>query len=66
VPAPYTYFVSYAHTSGFGNVEIFRAEPIRSHADLTEIGEILARKNGEHQPVIVLNFALLSGPDGAA
>jgi hypothetical protein len=55
---PFHYFVSYAHSRGFGNVEMFLAEPIESYGDVTRIEQLLNRK-GPVQSVVVLNYKQL-------
>lgn len=52
---PCQYFISYSYDRGFGHTAFVRTEPIRTHADVTAIGEEIARSINRPY-VIVLNF----------
>lgn len=52
------YFVSYAHSTGFGNAETITNEPIKSIQDTQNLAENYASLFGVKQ-VVVLNFQLL-------
>ena len=56
----YRYFISYAHTRGFGSSDIVGPEPITSYEQITAIKQYL--DDAMNDDVIVLNFQLLSGP----
>ena len=56
----YHYFVSYAHTRGFGSGDITVPEPITSYEQIVAIKEYL--DGAMNDDVIVLNYQPLSGP----
>lgn len=54
----YVYFVAYAHTSGFGNIEITSPYLIESYESLKETQELI-EGIGKKKGIIILNFQLL-------
>ena len=61
---PYVWLVSYAHSKGFGNIEMFSALPYRSIDEIRECEKQIAALGVSS--VAVLNVVLLSGPDDQA
>jgi hypothetical protein len=61
---PWNYFVSYAHSRGFGSIEIKSSVPATSYDTVKEFTQTIARtSNLPVYEIVVLNFILLSGPD---
>ena len=56
---PTEYFVSFAHTNGFGNVNVTMPGPITGMPDIQELTAFL-RRQGISQP-IVLHFQPFTG-----
>ena len=56
----YDYFVSFAHSNGFGNCVINLSEPITEFKSITAIEERLMARDIRADEVTVLNFQLLS------
>lgn len=60
---PWSYFVSYAHTRGFGSLRIRTAEQVTTFDAVQEFRNTIARSGPLLAvDIIVLNFVLLSGP----
>lgn len=63
---PYTYFVSYAHCSGFGSNNICTAMPVDRFDDVQMFRQTIVRGNNPYclkaEDIVILNFILLSGP----
>ena len=59
----YRYYVSYAHTEGFGAVEYGDPKPITSFEQVNEMAEKIRRKQGYSTRVIILNYILLRKDD---
>lgn len=57
----YRYLISYAHSTGYGTLEIARTIPIRSTADLTDTLNHLRSHGGVTNPFI-LGFSLFADP----
>ena len=56
----YNYFVSFAHSNGFGNCVINCSEPITDFKSITSIEKLLMARDIRADKVTVLNFQLLS------
>ena len=61
----YFYFVSYAHTTGFGSLEVSADTPIFSMKTIAEIVTEIKRCNPSFGGVVVLNFILLRTEDAS-
>lgn len=60
---PYRYYVSFAHTRGFGGVAIRRPVPVRNHDDVMGIARYIEDEYGQHD-VIVLGWQRFEDDDG--
>lgn len=58
---PYQYFVSYAHTHGFGAININTLLPVTTWGDVEQLAKLATER--VRSQVVVLNFVLLSGPE---
>ena len=56
----YRYFVSYAHSLGFGSMELYRLEKIKTFKSIESIKNIIEQENDiKSKSVIVLNYQLM-------
>lgn len=54
------YFVSYAHTNGFGNIEVTLKNEIKSISDISVASEkIEEHLNLEKNSIVIMNFVKL-------
>jgi hypothetical protein len=60
----HAYFISYKHSEGFGNLEVYTKEEINDIAHIREIENTLNEGNAfDHKGIIILNFQLLRFED---
>jgi hypothetical protein len=59
VEGKYKYFVSYAHPSGYGMIQITMTKPWNTYEDVQEVAEHIKEKNGFE--VTILNWKELQG-----
>lgn len=60
---PYTYFVSFAHADGFGDLVVYLAEPICSAPDIDALRAVVKSRTGFDASI--QTFALLAEPESA-
>lgn len=58
-----TYFVSFAHEDGFGNIEMTVNGKIKSFSHVETMTKIIKRNNADLRDVVILNFILLDQVD---